>query len=201
MIVIADDNVLIRKGLTQIIYENKIGDEIIEVDNLKALKQLIDKDFDGLLIYGLKEEYAPFLYHLKKTPELLAHGKVLILDSQVEYDMYKQAKDLGVQGYMLKNASAEDIRDAIGLIMRNKRYYDYDVLSMLERQQSSYGYKLTSREQEIFCNVAKGLSNAEIATSLYISPNTVKKHVSNILGKLDLLNRTQLVLYANKTLM
>ncbi len=90
--------------------------------------------------------------------------------------------------------------DALHIVNRNKRYFDYDIFTKLDEINSSIDSRLTKRENEIYSLVSKGISNAQIATKLYISPNTVKKHVSSILNKLHLVDRKQIILQSNKTI-
>ena len=128
--------------------------------------------------------------------------------SDDEGDLYEAVK-AGANGYLLKEVSVEEVAGAIRAIgrghslispaMASKLLTEFnELVKRAEGQQRLPGPSLTARELEILRFVAKGLSNREIGTELYISENTVKNHVRNILEKLHLHNRMEAVMYAVK---
>lgn len=105
-----------------------------------------------------------------------------------------------IEGVCLKEAFPEDLLYGIEVVARGRKYYDpvlmgsiMDHKSAREKQELS---ELTPKELEVLMSLGKGRSNKEIANALYITEFTVKKHVSQVLAKLELADRTQAALYA-----
>jgi two-component system nitrate/nitrite response regulator NarL len=98
----------------------------------------------------------------------------------------------------LKEALPEEILYAIRIIGRGRKYYDPNVVRlMVEDNGGGFTEELTPREWDVLKALGRGLANRQIAKELYITEYTVKKHVSQILAKLGLKDRTQAALYAN----
>lgn len=129
--------------------------------------------------------------------EMKNNCKFVVLTSSADRNDFKRAEDLDVDGYILKGAYPEEILLGINLISRGRRYYDPSILElMLKKQNRSPMEELTPREQEVLRELGKGMTNKQIAQKLFITEYTVKKHVSQILAKLGLADRTQAALYA-----
>lgn len=112
------------------------------------------------------------------------------------------AKEIRVDGYVLKEALPEELIHALKIISKGRKYYDPGVLELIIKSNDPFeddGHleQLTPKEKEVLMELGKGRSNKEISQVLYITEYTVKKHVSQILAKLDLTDRTQAALYAN----
>jgi len=201
LIVIADECPLIRIGLTNLINHcGKITDKVIEVDNLDTLMLLCQKHPIHMVLFGLNDQFEAFLDCIRHHQDYFKDTKILVLENRLDYTIFKKVRSMNIHGYLLKNADPQDIVDALHIVNRNKRYFDYDIFTKLDEINSSIDSRLTKRENEIYSLVSKGISNAQIATKLYISPNTVKKHVSSILNKLHLVDRKQIILQSNKTI-
>jgi DNA-binding NarL/FixJ family response regulator len=129
--------------------------------------------------------------------------EVVALTSFVEEARVTAALEAGAAGFILKDADADDIAEAIRAAHRGEVHLDPAVASIVARRVREQATAatggdepLTSREHEVLGLVARGLSNREIATRLAITERTARTHVSNILGKLGLASRTQAALYA-----
>ena len=131
---------------------------------------------------------------------------VMLTVSDEEEDLYEAIK-AGATGYLLKEISIEEVAEAIRAVMNGQSLITPSMASKLltefsslskkaEARQAVPGPTLTSRELEVLKLVAQGMSNKEIAGELYISENTVKNHVRNILEKLHLHSRMEAVMYA-----
>jgi len=121
-----------------------------------------------------------------------------VLTSSVnEYD-FKKADDAGAYGYVLKEALPEELLYAISLVNKGRKYYDPGIIGkmMSPSSQDDWLDELTPREKDVLLALGQGMCNKEIAKKLYITEYTVKKHVSQILAKLDMTDRTQAALYA-----
>jgi len=129
--------------------------------------------------------------------------EVVALTSFVEEARVTAALEAGAAGFILKDADADDVAEAIRAAHRGEVHLDPAVASIVARRvrekatEATGGDEpLTSREHEVLGLVARGLSNREIAARLAITERTARTHVSNILGKLGLASRTQAALYA-----
>ena len=132
--------------------------------------------------------------------------KILILTaSDEESDLFSAIK-AGASGYLLKDLPTEEIAEAVRMVhsgqsmipphMASQLIAEFSRLSNEPAKDSAPGPRLTDRELEVLRLVAKGLNNREVAKELFISENTVKNHVRNILEKLQLHSRMEAVMYA-----
>src|SRR5687768_8317656 len=139
--------------------------------------------------------------------EAVPATKIIMLTvSDEEADLYESVKN-GAAGYLLKDSSIEEVAQAIRVVnegqslispsMAVKLIDEFKQMSKPDKQQST-ALKLTERELEVLRLVARGLNNREVAKELFISENTVKNHVRNILEKLQLHSRMEAVMYAMK---
>ena len=129
---------------------------------------------------------------------------IMLTVSDEEADLYESVKN-GAAGYLLKDSSIEEVAQAIRVVnegqslispsMAVKLIDEFKQMSKPEREQGP-ALRLTERELEVLRLVAKGLNNREVAKELFISENTVKNHVRNILEKLQLHSRMEAVMYA-----
>lgn len=192
-IIIVDDHPLIRAGIkASILLEDNIQD-VEEASGVEeALSKIQQSQFDlSIIDINLGKESGFDLVEKLRVKNI--NTKIMILTSSLKRGDFSKAKNLKVEGYMLKEAYIEDIIYAINLIDRGKTFYHPDVIEFSKNVVAS---ELTSREYEVLIEIEKGLSNLEIANNLFISEHTVKKHISSILSKLDMSNRTELALYA-----
>ena len=196
-IVIVDDHPLVRQGLISILTNEKNIDEIKEASNIKEAISLIMKDEIDVAMVDLRLGTEDGLEIVAKGKEMNLKTKFVILTSFIPQEDFKRAEKMGVDGYILKEAFAEDILYATRLISRGKKYYDPEILKQKDILNNGLIRQLTDRENDVLREVGKGLSNEEIARVLYISEHTVKKHVSNILCKLNLNHRAQVVFMVN----
>jgi len=151
----------------------------------------------------------PNLDGISATRQVKALGpdvKVIALTSFTEDDKVFPAIQAGASSYLLKDVSPDDLVEAIRAVHRGEARLHPDIARKLMEQvaqqtspsHESHLENLTEREREVVNLIAKGRSNQDIANELVISEKTVKTHVSNILGKLQLGDRTQLAIYAIK---
>ncbi|WP_404332976.1 response regulator [Mesobacillus maritimus] len=204
-VLIADDHHVVRRGLafflrTQqdivIIGEAENGQEAVNLaKSLKPdviLMDLVMPEMDG--IEATK--------HIKVAhPDI----KVIILTSFSDQDHVIPALEAGASGYQLKDIQPDDLVNCIKKVMDGESQLHPKATSQLLANLSTKGNQgknrveeLTKRELEVLQEIARGKSNKEIASSLFITEKTVKTHVSNLLAKLELADRTQAALYAVK---
>lgn len=198
-ILVVDDHPLVRKGISSALSFEEDIKEVFEASNVKEAIKIIEREKPNLAIIDLYLGYEDGLEIVSKCKEKDVDTKFVILTSSVKKDDFQRGMKIGVDGYILKEAFAEDIIYAIRVILRGKQFIDpevirYQATNILENKVLD---ELTPREYDVLEELGKGLSNYEIAKKLYISENTVKKHVSNILSKLELTHRTQAALLVN----
>ncbi|OGO79218.1 MAG: DNA-binding response regulator, partial [Clostridiales bacterium GWB2_37_7] len=125
--------------------------------------------------------------------------KFIALTSSSRKDDFLRAQQAGVDGYMLKEAFAEDILYAFRVVARGKKFFDPEMLQCAREAEDELK-DLTPREKDVLSELSRGLSNIQIAERLYISENTVKKHISSIFSKLGLSHRLEAAVFVNNTI-
>ncbi len=197
-ILIVDDHPLVRKGIsTALAYGDGIR-EIKEAGTIGEAMELIVSKPPDIVIIDLNLASEDGLQILYKTREKGIETKFVVITSSSRKEDFYRSREAGVDGYILKEAFAEDILYGLNLVARGGKFYDPEIIQcQLEEKGEEYLKVLSPREQDVLREIGKGFSNAEIGQRLFISENTVKKHVSNILSKLNLNHRTEAALYIN----
>ncbi|GIO68135.1 response regulator transcription factor [Paenibacillus sp. FSL M7-1455] len=206
-VMIVDDHEMVRMGLkTYLMLEPSI--EVVgEADNgskvVDWLKNAAPEQFPDLILMDLM---MPVMNGVETTRAVLAEFpamKIVILTSFLEDELVVDAVEAGAVSYVLKTVSADELIYALQGANRGMPVMTGDVSQALTRgirqrtvQGDSSG--LTEREKEVLLLIAEGKSNKEIAEELHISIKTVKTHVSNLLMKCELEDRTQLAIYAHR---
>lgn len=198
-ILIVDDHPLVRKGIASTLSFEEDIEEIFEASNVDEAMKLIRNEKPTLAIVDLYLGNKDGLQIVSNSKKESLKTKFVILTSSLKKEDYIRAKEIGVDGYILKEAFAEDILYAIHVVLRGKQFIDPEVIryETSSTSENTYLAELTPREKDVLIELGKGLSNYEIAKNLFISEHTVKKHVSNILLKLELTHRTQAALIVN----
>lgn len=201
-ILIADDHAVVREGLRGLI-STEPGMEVVgeAEDGHRALQLARERQPDVILL-DMVMPYKGGLEVIAELRETNPEVGILVLTSFADDDMLFPAIKAGALGYLLKNASPQRLLAAIRDVHRGEPSLSSDVAKklMMEMQRPSSlpptEEPLTARELEVLRLVAQGYSNQEIAEELVIGEGTVRTHVSSILSKLHLANRTQAALYA-----
>lgn len=198
-ILLIDDHPMVRKGLVSVLsLEDDIG-EIKETADAAQTLNLLNTYNPDIMIVDLKLGKDDGLELIRKAKEMKCKSKYIILTSSLKKDDFLRAQEEGVDGYLLKEAYAEDILYALRVVARGKKFFDPEILQYAKAEQNEFK-DLTPREREVLSALSKGLSNIQIAEQLYISENTVKKHISSIFSKLGISHRLEAAIYVNNTL-
>jgi DNA-binding NarL/FixJ family response regulator len=206
-VVIVDDHHVVRRGLMFFLKTQKDIEIIGEAANGEEAVQLVEKLHPDVVLMDLVMPVMDGIEATKKIKELSPHTKVLILTSFSDQDHVIPAIRAGASGYQLKDIEPDQLVQAIKSIYKGESQLHPKVASHVmthlyqgESKEENLLDELTKREKEVLAEIAKGKSNKEIAATLMITEKTVKTHVSNILAKLNLADRTQAALYAVKHL-
>lgn len=195
-ILIVDDHPLVRKGLASTIGMESSEYEIEEAANIEEALRINKTWNPDLIMVDVclgKENGIDLIEKLKREYD---ETKTMILTSSYSNENYFRARSLGIDGYILKGALIEDILYALKVVERGKRYIDPEILDHVDYSIKSLAGDLTEREKEVLVELSEGHSNRIIGENLYISEYTVKKHISSILEKLHLKNRTEAAIYS-----
>ena len=204
-ILIADDHQLVRQGLIALL-SVKPGIEVVgqAADGVQAVELACSLRPDIVLMDLLM----PHKDGIEATREIKAEdpeARILIITSFAEDENVYQAIKAGALGYLLKDSSPQELMQAIHDVCEGRLSLHPNIaLKLIEELNQPMETKptedpLTEREVEVIKLVAKGRTNQEIAEELVVSEHTVGAHVSNILSKLHLANRTQAALFALRT--
>ena len=201
-ILITDDHAVVREGLRTLI-GTEPGMEVVgeAADGVEAVQKACDLRPDVILL-DMVMPHMDGLEAIKEIKRECPEAHILVLTSFSDDEKVFPAIKSGALGYLLKNTTPERLLNAIRDVHQGKPSMSSDIANKLmhELQRSSdlppTKEPLTEREMDVLRLVAQGLTNQEIAERLVIGEGTVRTHVSNILGKLHLANRTQAALYA-----
>jgi len=204
-VLIVDDHGMVRQGLKT--YLNLMEDIKVvgEAQNgAEAVAQVRHHKPDVVLM-DLVMPGMDGIEATRRIREIHPDTKVIVLSSFTEDDKVFPAIKSGAAGYLLKDISPTDLANAIRAVTQGKTQLHPDIAKKLMNQfvdpkarVEGISEDLTPREVEVLRLLAKGMRNAELADALFISEKTIKTHISNILGKLNLADRTQAAIYAYK---
>jgi DNA-binding NarL/FixJ family response regulator len=208
-VLIADDQALVRGGFRMILDSQKDIEVVGEAgDGKEALAKVAELQPDVVLM----DIRMPELDGLEATRRLLAGNgapRVLILTTFDLDEYVYAAMKAGASGFLLKDVRPEQLAEAVRVIVDGDTLLGPTITRRLveefvRRPPPGSGApaqlaELTEREHEVVTLVARGLSNAQIADSLFVSEATVKTHITHILGKLGLRDRVQVVVLAYET--
>lgn len=201
---LADDHVLIREGIRQLLEFDGTIEVIEEVNDGDECLEKLSNVMPDLLLLDINMPNKNGVEVLAEIRKKNLPIKVLMLTVHNEVDYLIKAIDIGVDGYIVKDSGSSELKKAINSIMSGENYIQPNLIPALNKRlvaRDSDKDKidlLTSREMEVLIQVANGMFNKEIANSLGISERTVKNHVSNIFKKIDVNDRTQAAVFAIK---
>lgn len=197
-VILVDDHEMVRLGLKSFLNMQKGVTVIAEASNGRdGVNLALDLTPDVVVM----DLVMPELDGVEATLEILSkwkEAKILVLTSYLDNEKIYPVIDAGAKGYMLKTSSAAEILNAIKKVAQGQLAIETEVDKKIKdhANKPELHDELTAREYDILYLLAKGYDNQTIADELFISLKTVKTHVSNILSKLEVDDRTQAVVYA-----
>jgi len=206
-VVIADDQVMIRDGLATLLASAPDIEVVGQAGDGQEAVELCAELRPDVVVMDIR---MPRLDGLAATERIAGQGgdgpKVLILTTFDLDEYVYEALGAGASGFLLKDAPAGDLIHAVRVVASGEALLAPSVTRRLisdfarrrrhERPRSDLADVLTPRELDVLRLIARGMSNAEIAGELFLSEQTVKTHVGNVLSKLGLRDRTQAVVFS-----
>jgi DNA-binding NarL/FixJ family response regulator len=204
-VIIVDDHHVVRRGLMFFLKTQKDIEIVGEAVNGYEAIRLVEKTKPDLVLMDLVMPEMDGVEATKQIKERFPETKILILTSFSDEDHVISAIRAGAAGYQLKDIEPDVLVNVIRSIYKGESQLHPKATTHVMAQFLQNNHKdvnhldeLTKREMEVLSEITKGKSNKEIAASLCITEKTVKTHVSNLLSKLELQDRTQAALYAVK---
>ncbi|MGZ4103794.1 MAG: response regulator [Actinomycetota bacterium] len=206
-VLIVDDHALFRRGLVMVLEQEKDIDLVGEAGDGAEAVNIAQDTMPDVVLMDVRMPRRGGIEATSQIKAIAPHTKILMLTiSDEEADLYDAIK-AGASGYLLKEISIDEVANAIRQVHAGQSMISPSMASKLltefatmvkktDEKPAAAQPRLTEREMEVLRLVAKGRNNRDIAKELFISENTVKNHIRNILEKLHLHSRMQAVVYA-----
>lgn len=206
-VLVVDDHALFRRGLQMVLEQEPDLELVGEASDGTEAVEKAQELMPDVILMDVRMPKRSGIEATVQIRDLMPHVKILMLTiSDEEADLYEAIK-AGASGYLLKEIPIEEVADAIRSVwagqsrispsMASKLLNEFAAISKASTEKPEIpAPRLTDREMEVLKLVAKGMNNRDIAKELYISENTVKNHIRNLLEKLHLHSRMEAVVYA-----
>ena len=206
-VLIADDQALFRRGLFVVLGTEPDIEVVAEAENGDEAAARAEELAPDVVLMDVRMPRTSGIEAARRIRDALPTTRILMLTVSDEEDDLYEAIKAGANGYLLKEISVEEVAEAIRAVMQGQSLISPSMASKLLNEFNALARRasqreqlpaptLTARELEVLKLVARGMSNKDVADSLFISENTVKNHVRNILEKLHLHSRMEAVMYA-----
>ncbi|SME46862.1 Response regulator protein VraR [Bacillus mobilis] len=201
-LLLVEDHHIVRRGLVFFLKTREEFEIVGEAENGEEALTFVQTKRPDIVLMDLSMPKMDGIEATKRIKQYDETIKILILSSFSEQDYVLPALEAGADGYQLKEVQPEQlVASIIAVHEGNANFHPKVTPALLGRsavKKENPFSMLTKREQEVLREIAKGKSNKEIAAELHITEQTVKTHVSNVLAKLEVDDRTQAALYAVK---
>lgn len=199
-VLLIDDHEMVRLGVGAFLSTQQDIEVVGEASNGLEGHQLALTLKPDVILMDLVMDVMDGIEATQKIISDWSQAKIIIVTSFMDDEKVFPALEAGARGYILKTSSAYDIAQAIRDTALGKNVLGKEVSEKLHHSHNRHELHddLTQREKEVLLLIAQGYSNQEISDTLFIALKTVKSHVSNILSKLELEDRTQAAIYAFK---
>lgn|SRR5699024_665626 len=201
-VLLVDDHEMVRLGVSSYLSIQEDIEVVGEAEDGQIGYEKAMELRPDVILMDLVMEVMDGIESTKAILNEWPQARILIVTSFLDDEKVYPAIEAGAAGYLLKTSSAHEIAEAIRATYRGERVMEPEVSNKLADRVASRQFQLhedlTNREKEVLDLIAQGRSNQEIADELFITLKTVKTHVSNILSKLEVEDRTQAAIYAFK---
>ena len=195
-LLLVDDHPIVREGLRAYLSLQPGLTVVGEAESVRQASEKLEQTNPDLILLDVQLEGESGLSLLETLQKRGDAPKVLLLTSFLDEDYLREALRLGAAGYLLKRAGQGALLDGIRAALRGERVLDPAAAALLPTLQDDPLKRLTPRERTVLALLAEGLSNKAVAKRLDVGEKTVKTHVSSVLAKLGVKDRTQAALYA-----
>ena len=202
-VLLADDHGIVREGLRALLEKQRDIEVVGEAEDGRTAVQMAQKLLPDVIIMDITMPDLNGVEATRQVKNVSPRSQIVVLTSYHEDEHIFPALEAGATSYILKDVDMDELAEAIRRAARGDVTLHPRVASRVlqelhgtNRDELNPFTELTKREMEVLRLIAQGRTNAEIATELVITERTVKAHVSNLLGKLHLSDRTQAAVYA-----
>jgi DNA-binding NarL/FixJ family response regulator len=200
-IIIADDHQLFRNGL-KILLDSFPDFEVTgEASNGEEFLRLLKVTQADIALMDINMPEMDGIEATRKSLKMYPGLNIIALSMYGEEEYYYKMVDAGAKGFLLKDSDISEVKEAILTVTKGGSFFSQELLhhviqKIKHREHESKTANLSKREKEILLKICEGLSNQEIADTLFISKRTVDKHRANLLGKTNSKNTASLILFA-----
>ena len=201
-IIIVDDHMMLRTGLSLLLKENKNIEIIAEASDGKEFLNLLKSHHPDLVFMDIR---MPNMNGIDATREAILRNpglKIVALSMHDDEEYIESMMQAGAKGFLLKKAGSDELQKAIEVIMSGGNYFSQELMSIFAKKMISSNdgetIELNSREKEVLKLLCQGLSTQEMAENLSLSPRTIESYRTNLLEKTNSKNTISLVLFAIK---
>ena len=202
MVLVLDDHPIARQGLESIIKLHKPEEETLQAGTVGEAIDLVEHKHIDMAFVDLhlhNESGFEFLEWVQRHDKAI---KTFVRTSSSSESDFVKAKHLEIDAYVLKDAFIDDIMYSLKVVDRGGKFYSSDLVDNMGSftEEEKKIETLTKRELEVALLLREGYTNAKIAEDLFVSEGTVKKHISNIFGKLDMYSRTEVLVFVERNI-
>ena len=204
-VLIADDHTVVRKGLKALLSSEKYGIEVVgEASNGDEAVQKAAQLEPDVILMDLVMPGKTGLEAIPEIKQMQPGARILVLTSFADDSNVAKAIRAGAYGFLLKDTSPDELVQTIRSVYADKLTLPQELTHILfgdevnEKEPDSMQQDLTPRELDVLRCIAQGMSNKQVAQELSVSTTTVRSHVSSLIRKLSVENRTQLAIYARE---
>jgi len=196
-IFIVDDHYLVIEGIRSLLHDEKTIDWMGHATNAASCMDFLKRQQPDVILMDVSLPDMSGTELCKQVKQLYPAIWVIGLSTFNQLSIIRNMMDNGASGYVLKNATKEEIQEAISMVLKGETYFSMEVLDSLKESRTQQSL-ITRREKEVLQLIAEGLTNAEIAEKLFISIATVNTHRKSILEKFEVKNTATLIGKATK---
>ena len=201
-VIIVDDHVIFRKGLTTILNEIDFVKVVGEASNGNELLDLLKSQSADVILMDIKMPVMDGVEATRKVSVKYPGIKIIALTMFEEISYFNKMIEAGASGFLLKKTTSEELQKAINLVLLDESYFSDEFMSSvnlyLKPRQTDTTVVLTEREQEVLDLICKGFSNVEISAQLGVSTRTVDGFRARLFEKTGAKNAPNLVMFAIK---
>jgi len=202
-IIIADDHQLFRNGLKILLSSFPEFEVAGEASNGEDFLKLIKTTPADIALMDINMPEMDGIEATRRGLKICPSISIIALSMYGEEEYYYKMVDSGAKGFLLKDSDIAEVREAILTVIKGGSYFSQELLyhviqKIKHRELESKSANLSKREKEVLHKICEGLSNQQIADTLFISKRTVDKHRANLLGKTNSKNTASLILFAIK---